>query len=244
MSNFWDSVWLIFSAFLFVAYLFVMFQVITDLFRDDTVGGFGKAAWIVGLIFVPMLTALVYIISRGNGMARAAARRGAAREGRHRRLHPAGRGQVASGADRRRQGAARRRHHRARGVPAPEGQGPRLSRGRVGRTTAARVRRARRATQASHGGPGGPGPHCEAHEKTAPEGAVFVAGLPRDQRCASGLTSRGVAPTKSWRGRPILYSGSAIISFSCAIQPTVRASAKTAVNSGTGMPIAFWTMPE
>jgi hypothetical protein len=69
MSNFWDSVWLIFSAFLFVAYLFVMFQVITDLFRDDTVSGFGKAVWIVGLIFVPMLTALVYIISRGNGMA-------------------------------------------------------------------------------------------------------------------------------------------------------------------------------
>lgn len=69
MSNFWDSVWLIFSAFLFVAYLFVMFQVITDLFRDTTVGGFGKAAWIVGLVFLPMLTALVYIIARGSGMA-------------------------------------------------------------------------------------------------------------------------------------------------------------------------------
>jgi hypothetical protein len=69
MSNFWDSVWLIFSAFLFVAYLFVMFQVITDLFRDDNVSGFGKAAWIVGLIFLPMLTALVYIITRGSGMA-------------------------------------------------------------------------------------------------------------------------------------------------------------------------------
>ena len=69
MSNFWDSVWLIFSAFLFVAYLFVMFQVITDLFRDDKVSGFGKAAWIVGLIFLPMLTALVYIITRGSGMA-------------------------------------------------------------------------------------------------------------------------------------------------------------------------------
>jgi hypothetical protein len=69
MSNFWDSVWLIFSAFLFVAYLFVMFQVITDLFRDDKVSGLGKAAWIVGLIFLPMLTALVYIIARGNGMA-------------------------------------------------------------------------------------------------------------------------------------------------------------------------------
>jgi len=68
MSNFWDSVWLIFSAFLFVAYLFVMFQVITDLFRDDKVSGFGKAAWIVGLIFLPMLTALVYIVARGSGM--------------------------------------------------------------------------------------------------------------------------------------------------------------------------------
>lgn len=69
MSNFWDSVWLIFSAFLFIAYLFVMFQVITDLFRDDKVSGFAKAAWIVGLIFLPMLTALVYIIARGDGMS-------------------------------------------------------------------------------------------------------------------------------------------------------------------------------
>jgi hypothetical protein len=63
-------------------------------------------------------------------------------------------------------------------------------------------------------------------------------------RWASGVTVRAVAPVKSWRGRPILYSGSPIISFSCAIQPTVRASAKTAVNSGTGMPIARCTMPE
>ncbi len=70
------------------------------------------------------------------------------------------------------------------------------------------------------------------------------ARLPPPYRCAIGSTDRRVAPVKSCRGRPILYSGSAIISFSCAIQPTVRASAKIAVNSGTGMPIAFCTMPE
>jgi ABC-type multidrug transport system fused ATPase/permease subunit len=69
MSNFWDFIWLIFSAFLFIAYLFVMFQVVVDLFRDDKLGGFAKAVWIVGLIFLPVLTALVYIIARGNGMA-------------------------------------------------------------------------------------------------------------------------------------------------------------------------------
>src|SRR6185436_17632992 len=67
---------------------------------------------------------------------------------------------------------------------------------------------------------------------------------PRGYLPPMGFTDLRVAPVKSWRGRPILYSGSAIISFNCAIQPTVRASAKIAVNSGTGMPIAFCTMPE
>ena len=70
MSNFWDLLWLMFSAFMFVAYLFVMFQVVTDLFRDSELGGFAKALWIVGLILLPFLTALVYVITRGSGMAR------------------------------------------------------------------------------------------------------------------------------------------------------------------------------
>jgi len=70
MSNFWDLLWLMFSAFMFVAYLFVMFQVVTDLFRDSELGGFAKALWIVGLILLPFLTALVYVIARGSGMAR------------------------------------------------------------------------------------------------------------------------------------------------------------------------------
>ena len=70
MSNFWDLLWLMFSAFMFVAYLFVMFQVVTDLFRDSELGGFAKALWIVGLMLLPFLTALVYVIARGSGMAR------------------------------------------------------------------------------------------------------------------------------------------------------------------------------
>ena len=70
MSNFWDLLWLMFSAFMFVAYLFVMFQVVADLFRDSELGGFSKALWIIGLILLPFLTALVYVIARGSGMAR------------------------------------------------------------------------------------------------------------------------------------------------------------------------------
>ena len=69
MSNFWDVLTLIFSTFLFVAYLFVLFQIVTDLFRDSETGGVAKALWIIGLVFLPMLTAIIYIIARGKGMA-------------------------------------------------------------------------------------------------------------------------------------------------------------------------------
>ncbi|MGB8433056.1 MAG: SHOCT domain-containing protein [Burkholderiales bacterium] len=78
MSNFWDIVWLILSSFVFVAYLLVLFQIIIDLFRDHELGGGFKALWIIGLLFLPFLTALLYIVARGKGMAargRAAAER-------------------------------------------------------------------------------------------------------------------------------------------------------------------------
>jgi ABC-type multidrug transport system fused ATPase/permease subunit len=70
MSNFWDFIWLILSTFVFVAYLLILFQIISDLFRDSELGGGSKALWLIGLIFLPMLTALIYVIARGNGMAK------------------------------------------------------------------------------------------------------------------------------------------------------------------------------
>jgi Short C-terminal domain/Phospholipase_D-nuclease N-terminal len=69
MSNFWDIVWLILSTFVFVAYLLVLFQIVIDLFRDSELGGGFKVLWIIGLIFLPFLTALLYIVARGGGMA-------------------------------------------------------------------------------------------------------------------------------------------------------------------------------
>ncbi|MCI0366221.1 MAG: SHOCT domain-containing protein [Phycisphaerales bacterium] len=69
MSDFWNTVWLVISTFFFVAYLFVLFQIIVDLFRDSELSGIAKALWILGLIFLPLLTALIYIIARGRGMA-------------------------------------------------------------------------------------------------------------------------------------------------------------------------------
>jgi hypothetical protein len=69
MSNFWDIIYLIASTFVFVAYLIILFQVVTDLFRDGELGGGSKVLWLAGLIFLPFLTALIYVLFRGRGMA-------------------------------------------------------------------------------------------------------------------------------------------------------------------------------
>jgi hypothetical protein len=67
--SFWDIVWFIVISFAFVAYLMVMFTIITDLFRDRETSGFVKAIWFVALIFLPFLTACIYLIAKGGDMA-------------------------------------------------------------------------------------------------------------------------------------------------------------------------------
>jgi len=69
MSNFWDIFMLMVSTFVFVAYLVVLFHIVVDLFRDSEMGGGTKALWIIGLILVPLLTSLIYVLARGKGMA-------------------------------------------------------------------------------------------------------------------------------------------------------------------------------
>jgi len=69
VSNFWDVIWVVIWSFVFVAYLFVLFYILTDLFRDHRLSGWWKAVWIIFLIFAPYLTAVIYVIARGKGMA-------------------------------------------------------------------------------------------------------------------------------------------------------------------------------
>lgn len=70
--NFWanlgDLIWWFLWIFAFVAYLFVLLTIFSDLFRDHKLSGWWKAVWVLFLIFVPFLTALVYLIARGSGM--------------------------------------------------------------------------------------------------------------------------------------------------------------------------------
>jgi hypothetical protein len=47
----------------------VLFRIIGDIFRDEELSGVGKAVWMIALVFMPFLTAFVYLISRGRSMA-------------------------------------------------------------------------------------------------------------------------------------------------------------------------------
>lgn len=68
-SSFWDVLWTALMIFIFIAWLMVLFTVLTDLFRDQKLNGWAKAVWVLFLVFVPALTTLVYLIARGRGMA-------------------------------------------------------------------------------------------------------------------------------------------------------------------------------
>ena len=69
-DSFWDFLWSAVVIFAFIAYLMILFNILADLFwRDHKTSGVVKAIWVIFLILIPYLTALVYLIARGKGMA-------------------------------------------------------------------------------------------------------------------------------------------------------------------------------
>jgi hypothetical protein len=66
--SFGQALLAIVEVFLFVAWLWILFAVIADLFRDHELSGWAKAGWVVVLILLPLLGTLIYLIARGQGM--------------------------------------------------------------------------------------------------------------------------------------------------------------------------------
>ncbi len=75
--DFWDIIWFIIVSFAFIAYLIMLWMIIGDLFRNREQSGWVKAIWIIFLFIFPLLTALVYLIVHGDGMAKRSAREAA-----------------------------------------------------------------------------------------------------------------------------------------------------------------------
>ncbi|MFG2294431.1 SHOCT domain-containing protein [Streptomyces sp. NPDC048603] len=66
--------------FLWILWLFLLFRILGDIFRDDTMGGWGKAGWTVFVCVLPFLGCFVYLIARGRGMGQREVRRARDRE--------------------------------------------------------------------------------------------------------------------------------------------------------------------
>ena len=66
--SFGEALGTVLAVFIFVAWIMVLFTVLSDLFRDHEMSGWGRAAWVVFLIFIPFLAVLVYLLARGSGM--------------------------------------------------------------------------------------------------------------------------------------------------------------------------------
>ena len=74
-ENFWNIFWWFFYVYAVIAFLYALFAIIGDIFRDHHLNGWLKAVWIVFLAFVPFLSVLVYLIARGKGMVERAGER-------------------------------------------------------------------------------------------------------------------------------------------------------------------------
>jgi general stress protein CsbA len=65
---FMDVLWTMIIFFCWVAWIWLLVIIFSDLFRRD-VSGWTKAAWIVALIVLPFLGVLIYVIANGKDMA-------------------------------------------------------------------------------------------------------------------------------------------------------------------------------
>lgn len=64
-----DFLWALVVIFFMVIYFMIIFSIIGDLFRSKDIGGLAKAIWMLAILFLPLLTPLIYLIVRGSGMS-------------------------------------------------------------------------------------------------------------------------------------------------------------------------------
>ena len=67
--EFGQFLWSLLIIFFMIMYFMVLFSVILDLFRNHEMSGIMKAVWIILLIFIPLISLLIYVIIYGRSMA-------------------------------------------------------------------------------------------------------------------------------------------------------------------------------
>ena len=65
---FLDVFWTIIIFFFWVIWIWIVIQVLIDVFRRHDIGGFAKALWVIFVVIVPWLGVLIYLIVEHDGM--------------------------------------------------------------------------------------------------------------------------------------------------------------------------------
>lgn len=63
-----DVFWTMLEFFAFVIFIYLVFTLATDIFRSDDLSGWAKAAWLVFILFIPVIGIFAYLIARGRSM--------------------------------------------------------------------------------------------------------------------------------------------------------------------------------
>ena len=63
-----DFFWTMLEFFLWVIWIWVLIMVFMDIFRSHDLSGWGKAAWFLFVLIIPLVGVLVYLIARGGSM--------------------------------------------------------------------------------------------------------------------------------------------------------------------------------
>jgi len=65
---FMDVLWSMIIFFAWVAWIWILIVILTDVFRRHDIGGWTKALWTIFLVVIPFLGVLVYLIAQHDGM--------------------------------------------------------------------------------------------------------------------------------------------------------------------------------
>jgi ABC-type multidrug transport system fused ATPase/permease subunit len=63
-----EALLVVLEIFFIVIWIWILITVLIDLFRDHELSGWWKAVWVFFLVFLPVITVLIYLIARGSGM--------------------------------------------------------------------------------------------------------------------------------------------------------------------------------
>ena len=64
LDLFWTMLWF----FLFIAYIWLLIAIFSDIFRSHDLGGGAKTLWVIFVLVIPLIGVLVYLIARGGSM--------------------------------------------------------------------------------------------------------------------------------------------------------------------------------